>query len=63
MGCIRLFFQGLNTYKIGNHYLGIQLTVRNLDQYKEDFARRYIRFIMSIFGAQIVFEYRFRNSI
>ena len=63
MSCIRAFFHGLNIYKIGNHYLGMQLTVRNLDQFKEEFTRRYIRFDMSLFGVQIIFEFRFSNSI
>jgi hypothetical protein len=63
MNCIRAFFHGLKTYSIGNRYLGLQLIVRNLDQFKEKFTRRYIRFIISLFGVQIIFEFRFSNSI
>lgn len=56
------FTDGLHSYNLGNHNLGIHLILRNLGD-KRFPTRRYIRLIFSILESRFVFEYRFPNSI
>lgn len=56
--------EGLNTYRLGNSSLGLQLVLRNLNiTNKRHFPRRYIRLIIRILGYSLQFEFRFSNSI
>lgn len=54
--------EGLHSFLLGNSEWGMQLVIRNLAD-QRTITRRYIRFIISIYGSQTIFEFRFRNSI
>ncbi|CAB4125578.1 hypothetical protein UFOVP53_173 [uncultured Caudovirales phage] len=53
----------LVSYSIGSYSSGVQLVLRNLRDKSPFPIRRYIRLIVRLFDYQIIFEFRFSNSI